>query len=922
MLDSKQDTLTPVPLLDVFPQLLSQGFMIYAGAGISMAAPTCAPSWWQLTEEILTSFFDRIPREWGVPSDLIIKSEIWQPEVIFENFANVFDTQLYEVFKALDVATPNGTHRAIAKLAKEGYLKSCVTTNFDIYIERALRDEGVEFELLVDNAEYNAYFDKIKQGIADDRFVLCKIHGTIENPNSIVSVASAYKSTKGFSTPKALVINQFVQQFPCLFLGYSGWDFEHNNYRKFWDDIGPRVKAIYWNRRTDDRTGPNFQEIFRRCIDKFQFTEADLPMTLVRVLENALNTDVSGVMTNVSLDDIAWDKAKKQRMEFLQGWARELQDIPALAAVINNGMIFSVKFQEYMKNMKTDKDTRYDWGAEMQQISSDVSKEKLRLYDEITAGTITEAEYQSQLDAQIEKSVYSFIREPFRSAIKEIIDRNEYPGFTDDHDTRVAIIQKMGEPVSHEMSPADALSLAIERVQAEQTAAGDLADIERIFSNVYLSMVSPNAEEWNALYEELSSLKSRAISGEITKEEYSTNAYALKSKAFQQSMGNNIPLEDLFGKLISSFYSVQDAQELLDNAAILSLTARSVPFFLTNLLKTPEFVALRTATMAPTANDYLNQYDPVGYMALLRDLQDKAARGEVPAGEFSTQISEAMIKQGEFYATPLTKPFEVSLVGSRPPIPRVVVENYDRAISDVFEPFFQAAGKFTASDVIEAKIMVDVCLIKLWNMSFFGLDMLGGSQMTNCGYAGKYPLFTCNPDITSVLQERYHHDIDKAFELLPARFGQIFCEGVVDLAFAFDDLELCEQATLQSLKYSEGAVNESTPANIPVVLAQMLENRGDKENALKYYVIALEGVRNFTPPMYADVIVYRSALLTLENGDKEEALKILGLYHPAFHGKESDLKVNARTYARVLADEIASDMGYTNTEDAIADILK
>lgn len=43
-------------LQQVLPKLLNEGFIAYCGAGISIPAPTCAPSWWTLTEEILTAF--------------------------------------------------------------------------------------------------------------------------------------------------------------------------------------------------------------------------------------------------------------------------------------------------------------------------------------------------------------------------------------------------------------------------------------------------------------------------------------------------------------------------------------------------------------------------------------------------------------------------------------------------------------------------------------------------------------------------------------------------------------------------------------------------------------------------------------------------------------------------------------------------
>ena len=166
---------TTKPLADVLPELHKEGFIIYAGAGISIPTPTCAPSWWTLTEEILTAFFNRVPEDYGLPGDLIIKSEIWQPEVVFENFAKLFDEHFYKVFPALDVAQPNGNHKIIAHLAKKGILKAVFTTNFDIYIEKALRDEGVDFEIIIDNNKYNELYDRLNSQGLGSKFLLCKI---------------------------------------------------------------------------------------------------------------------------------------------------------------------------------------------------------------------------------------------------------------------------------------------------------------------------------------------------------------------------------------------------------------------------------------------------------------------------------------------------------------------------------------------------------------------------------------------------------------------------------------------------------------------------------------------------------------------------------------------------------------------------
>ncbi len=101
----------------------------------------------------------------------------------------------------------------------------------------------------------------------------------------------------------------------------------------------------------------------------------------------------------------------------------------------------------------------------------------------------------------------------------------------------------------------------------------------------------------------------------------------------------------------------------------------------------------------------------------------------------------------------------------------------------------------------------------------------------------------------------------------------------------------------------------------------MMENKGDMETALKYYEIALDGIRNATPPSYSDVIVYRSALLMAQKGSLKGALRIIGLFHPNFGGRESIYKANARTYAIGLAERLSKQLGYPDLNTAISDCV-
>jgi hypothetical protein len=78
--------------------------------------------------------------------------------------------------------------------AKTGKLRGVLTTNFDIFIERALRQENVPFKLVVTSEEFQEYFNS-----GCKEFAVLKIHGTVERPETIVAVANHYKSGKGES---------------------------------------------------------------------------------------------------------------------------------------------------------------------------------------------------------------------------------------------------------------------------------------------------------------------------------------------------------------------------------------------------------------------------------------------------------------------------------------------------------------------------------------------------------------------------------------------------------------------------------------------------------------------------------------------------------------------------------------------------
>ncbi|MBN1215316.1 MAG: SIR2 family protein [Candidatus Lokiarchaeota archaeon] len=415
-------------LEDLLKEIINEGFFAFCGAGISIPPPSCAPSWWSFTEELLMSFFGQVPNDWGIPEDFKLKASNRQPEEVFENFSSILESKFFNVFEALNVASPNNIHLILAKLAKANILKACITTNFDVYLEQALKNEGVEYDLLVENQEFEDYLNNnIKIGeLKQTKFVLCKIHGTTERPNTIVAVASAYKMSKGFSEPKANLFKNLLSKYPCLYLGYSGWDYNHINYQRFWENAGPIVKKIIWNRRPNEKGGPDFNLIFKTCRDRFEFCEGELPDALVNFMHNTQINTISIDNLNkefLNIEEI-YNRAKQERGVFLHSWISNLPEAHKLGLVMIESSQFSERFQDFMKVTK-------EITSNTEGVSFDFVKELQDLAQKMTNKEITIQEYQQRAMELQFRNVMKSIKKEYHPHIMKAINENRYPGITD-----------------------------------------------------------------------------------------------------------------------------------------------------------------------------------------------------------------------------------------------------------------------------------------------------------------------------------------------------------------------------------------------------------------------------------------------------------------------------------------------------------
>ncbi len=552
------------PLADVLPTLFKQGFIVFCGAGVSIPPPSCSPSWWMLTEEILKTFFSQIPEDYNLPKDMILKGPNQKPEEVFETFAVILEKRLNKVFEVLDVSEPNAVHIILARLAKAGILKACFTTNFDLYFDHALKKEGVDFELLVDNLDYDRCEDY------NNKFLLCKIHGTIERPDTIISVASAYKSAKGFSPPKSTVFEMMLEKYACVFLGYSGYDFSHINYRRFWENVGPRVKRIIWNKRPGEESEPFLDDVFHTCADVFEYSVAEFPDDLTNALTGSTDIDFSIEGINSQFDEKAevyYNRVKEKRLSYFTNWVKKFPEAHVLGLVMTESQKFSSRFRQFIeKSQENTEDT--------EAISYDFTKNMEKLTQKYQNQELSAEEYQKALSVlQLENQMRGFNKQ-FKNYIKDITERNQFPGITDNNTSMNSFLGFL-KSLSRWFQPDKASEIAADytyRIHNLTSQNTDQARVEVLLLYMEVNIVHPDESLWKPFSLQMHDVMDEHISGKIEGSEFQTKLMEIQSKANDQQMGMTIDLEYLLDKQINTTLNSKTDYDFIDQCEAVVLT--------------------------------------------------------------------------------------------------------------------------------------------------------------------------------------------------------------------------------------------------------------------------------------------------------------------------------------------------------------
>ncbi len=224
------DALAPAKLLAA---ARDSRLVIFAGAGISMSAPTNLPSWRDVNRIVVRSLAASAASAVGEPlaakaADLILarhKQEKLPPEYQAQVLAESMRDRYFEVLRHLDSDRPNPTHLAIAWLARLGCVRAVITTNFDRVLEAAFAATGTSLHRCFQPGDFRALAsDLTRLDKKDAPCHLLKLHGSVDDPATLIDTLAQRK--RGLAAPVLDCVRHLLGSYHWLFLGFSGLDLE------------------------------------------------------------------------------------------------------------------------------------------------------------------------------------------------------------------------------------------------------------------------------------------------------------------------------------------------------------------------------------------------------------------------------------------------------------------------------------------------------------------------------------------------------------------------------------------------------------------------------------------------------------------------------------------------------------------------
>jgi len=237
-----------------------KGLVLFVGSALSRFSPSELPVGTHLRNATLSALAKRAPRLSRYTE--AIKNQNPNPELVYQTIHDNVGDHFFGSHEKLDTDKINENHLFLARVAKAGYIRVMLTTNFDHLIEDALRKEGLvegkDFFVYYNEEGFRRYLTQYPRGV----IAIIKLHGTIQHKDSII--ATLHQTGRGLTLNQAQILEGLLKDKHVLFVGYSGNDFD--NYPKLLS-MADTAKGIYWDSRSKEL--PEYiQRLFHAYQDK------------------------------------------------------------------------------------------------------------------------------------------------------------------------------------------------------------------------------------------------------------------------------------------------------------------------------------------------------------------------------------------------------------------------------------------------------------------------------------------------------------------------------------------------------------------------------------------------------------------------------------------------------------------------------
>lgn len=203
-------------LNEILTSLKGEKLVPFLGAGISFASPSYVPLAGKIIYRIIDLLkltFDSFANGINLSNDVDIQKlkslmDETRMERLFDILSQSYGQEALNGLLALDGNKPNFNHKSIAILSENNLLKSCITLNFDILIEKASKDYKTYCPLVSQNPIFQEGNGKLriikphgsfeKEGIKNDRlkytYATISQAGDMPHPENIDSLEQELKN--------------------------------------------------------------------------------------------------------------------------------------------------------------------------------------------------------------------------------------------------------------------------------------------------------------------------------------------------------------------------------------------------------------------------------------------------------------------------------------------------------------------------------------------------------------------------------------------------------------------------------------------------------------------------------------------------------------------------------------------------------